>query len=160
MKRFLILVVLLLFFSSGIRGQNNVSASAGLAIPEFVNLGIRYQLPQIKVGMSVGTAFTGSVLLSGDFYYHFAGFSALSEVPPWYVRGSVSYWPFGKLLFVDLGEALLISIRVGREVNFTENLGISIDAGIIPFAFLSGMQVPFYFIPGISLSVYSRLLDL
>lgn len=160
MKKLLILSVLMVFFTPGIRSQNNVSASVGLAIPELTNIGIRYQMQEIKFGLSIGTAFTGSFLLSGDVYYHFAGSSNLSEIPPWYLRGSISYWPFGKLLFVDLGEAVLLSIRVGREINITDDLGIGIDAGIIPFTFVSGMQVPFSFIPGISLSVYSRLWEL
>lgn len=159
MKKIFILSLLMAFITISGYSQNNLSVSTGFAVPELVNAGIRYQLDHVKLGISAGTAFTGSLLFSGDVYYHFAGVSELVETPPWYIRGSFSYWPFGKLLFVDLGEAVLLSIRVGREFNIAQDFGINMDAGIIPLSFVSGNQVPFSFIPALSFGVFYRLGD-
>ncbi len=157
MKNRLILFVLFVLFSIKVQSQNNVSASLGVGLPELINIGARYELPPIKFGMSIGTAFTGDYALSGDVYYHFGGRSQLSEVPPWYIRANLTWWQFNKILFIDLGEAVLLGIRVGRDFNVTENFGVSIDGGIIPVSFFSGKKIPFSFIPTVSFSVYNRL---
>lgn len=150
---FALMAVLILKANS----QNNVSASLGMGIPELYNLGIRYELHQTRLGLSIGTVFTGAFALSGDVYYHFGNRSRISGIPPWYIRGNLTWWEFDKILFIDLGEAVLLGFRIGRDFNINRNVGISIDGGIIAFSFLSGRKVPFAFIPSASISFYYRL---
>ena len=157
MKRHLIIAGMVVLIGLQAHAQQNMSISAGLGLPELVNAGIRYDLSPAKVGISIGTAFAGALALSGDAYYHFAGSSKLSKMPPWYLRANLTYWHFGKLLFVNLGEAMLLGFRVGRDMNLTEDLGISIDAGIIPLSFFAGRKIPFSFIPTTGVSVFYRL---
>lgn len=161
MIRILLLSGFIVLFFAEVKSQNNLSASMGLGLPELINIGVRYELPpQLMFGMSIGTAFTGAVALSGDVYYHFAGRSELSDLPPWYIRANFTYWQLSKILFIDIGKAALVGFRIGRDFNVTENIGISLDAGIIPFSFFSGRRIPFSFIPSAGLSVYYRLGDL
>lgn len=155
------LSVLFILFSVKVHSQNSISASLGMGLPELFNIGVRYELPpQIKFGMSVGTAFTGAVALSGDVYYHFGGRSQLSEIQPWYLRANLTYWQLGKILFINPGQAVLVGFRAGRDFNVTESFGVSIDGGIIPFSFLSGNRIPFSFIPSVSISIFNRFGEL
>lgn len=160
MKKLLILHIMILLFCFRNYSQDKVSASMGIGIPELTNVGFQYQYSQVKFGMSVGTAFAGFYALSGDVFYHFRNQARINDVSPWYLRGHVSYWPFGKFLFIDLGEVVLVGFRAGREIEFTESIGLRLDAGVIPFTFLSGNKVPFSFLPGLSISLYYRLGDL
>ncbi len=156
MNNRLVLFALFIQFSFNVYSQKNVSVSLGMGLPELLNAGVRYELQQAKLGMSIGTAFTGAFAFSGDVYYHFSGNSRLSDLPPWYIRANLTWWQFDKILFIDLGEAVLLGIRVGRDFNVTENFGISMDGGIIPFSFLSGNKIPFSFIPSVGISIYNR----
>ncbi len=159
MKKFpvLFIVIFLCFFKS--HSQDKMSASFGFGLPELVNAGVQYQLSQVKFGMSIGTAFAGFYALSGDVYYHFSNQSRVDNISPWYLRANISYWPFGKFLLIDLGEAVLVGFRAGREINLAESVGLRMDAGITPFTFLSGSKVPFSFIPGFSISLFYRFSD-
>ncbi len=157
MKKLLILHILILLFFFKSYSQGNFSASFGMGLPELANAGVQYQFSQMTFGVSIGTAFAGFYSLSGDVYYHFKDQSKLDNISPWYLRTNFSYWPFGKILFVDFGEAILVGFRAGREFDITDSVGLRMDAGVIPFTFLSGKKVPFSFIPAVGINFYYRL---
>jgi hypothetical protein len=159
MKNILILFILIFIFTLKGFSQNEVSVSLGLGLPELFNAGVRYEMAPVKFGAGIGTAFTGYALY-GDFYYHFGKVSQFSNMPPWYVRANMTYWQLRKVFFMDLGNVVLLGVRVGRDFNITEEIGVSIDGGIIPFSFFSGNKIPFSFIPSAGLSVYYRLGDM
>jgi hypothetical protein len=155
---FLVLMLVFMFSNKGI-SQNDVSISLGAGFPELLNAGVRYEMAPVKFGAGIGTAFTGYVLY-GDFYYHFGKLSQFSKMPPWYVRANMTYWQLRKVFFIDLGKVVLLGVRVGRDFNITEEIGVSMDGGIIPFSFFSGKKIPFSFIPSVGLSVYYRFDDM
>jgi hypothetical protein len=104
--------------------------SAGIGFPELMNIGIKYQVfDQLQIGLSIGGIYfpgIGAVTFSGDIYYHFGGLSKFSEIQPWYGRiGITSYG------VADDGEYMWFSyLRIGHELYFSGNFGISLDAGI------------------------------
>jgi hypothetical protein len=159
MKSTLFVIMLVFMFSNKVNSQNDVSISLGLGLPELFNAGVRYEMAPVKFGAGIGTAFTGYALY-GDFYYHFGKVSQFSKMPPWYVRANMTYWQLRKVFFMDLGNVVLLGVRVGRDFNITEEIGVSIDGGIIPFSFFSGNKIPFSFIPSAGLSVYYRFGDM
>jgi hypothetical protein len=159
MKNILILFILTFMFCLKGTSQSEFSLSLGMGLPELLNAGVRYEMAPVKFGAGIGTAFTGYAL-SGDFYYHFGKLSQFSKMPPWYVRANITYWQLRKVLFMDLGKVVLLGVRVGRDFNITEEVGVSIDGGIIPFSFFSGKKIPFSFIPSAGLSVYYRFGDM
>jgi hypothetical protein len=146
-------------FSFKVYSQSDLSLSLGMGFPELINAGVRYEMAPVKFGAGIGTAFTGYAL-SGDFYYHFGNLSQLSNMPPWYVRANLTYWQLRKVFFMDLGKVVFLGFRVGRDFNITEEIGVSIDGGIIPFSFFSGEKIPFSFIPSAGLNVYYRFGDM
>jgi hypothetical protein len=153
-----IFLILLVFIASvvNVNCQDKLSVSLGMGLPELINAGVRYELQPVKFGVSVGTAFSGAYAISGDIYYHFGGRTNLNDMPPWFFRTNFTYWTFQKFLFINLGEVMMLGFRVGRDFNLTEDFGISIDGGIIPFSFFSGRKIPFSFIPSIGAGVYYR----
>ncbi len=159
MKNVLILFILTSIFHFKGFAQDEVSISLGLGLPELFNAAVRYEMAPVKFGAGIGTAFTGYAL-SGDFYYHFGKVSQFSKMPPWYIRANMTYWQLRKVLFVDLGKVVLLGVRVGRDFNITEEIGVSLDGGIIPFSFFSGNKIPFSFIPSAGINVYYRLGDM
>jgi hypothetical protein len=157
MKNSLILFILTFMISLKGASQSEFSISLGLGFPELLNAGVSYEMAPVKFGAGIGTAFGGAYALSGDFYYHFGGRAQYSKMPPWYVRGNLTWWQFNKILFFDLGNVVLLGFRCGRDFNIAESFGISIDGGIIPFSFFSGKKIPFSFIPTAGVSMYYRL---
>ncbi|MCG6912362.1 hypothetical protein LJE86_00440 [bacterium BMS3Abin03] len=112
-------------------GQEKVNLSAGLGLPELLNLGIRYQLEQTQLGLSVGSFPSEDKLfcISGAVYYHFAGTSELSNRRLWYGRFGLTYLHDETDAVID--KYLYLDLRVGRDINFSVKVGMEIDAGII-----------------------------
>lgn len=118
--------------SSGkVRAQEGVNVTAGLGLPELLNLGLRLQFSQTQLGVAVGVdpwSEDESLAISGDFYYHFGGKSEYTTLRPW----------FGKIGLTHLrsenewyrNTALALVPRVGREFNISSNFGIALEAGI------------------------------
>lgn len=112
--------------------QNNFDISAGFGILEMLNIGVNYQINDktqagIKIGGLPFKKNESVFSISGNYSYHFAGESKLSDRPLWFGKIGLNYFrdetenTILKYLFLDL--------RIGREVNFTEKIGASIDAG-------------------------------
>mgnify|MGYP006189136267 CR=1 FL=1 len=114
------------------RAQQDFNLTAGTGTPEMVNVGVRMQLEQFQYGISIGTSpgyKNENFNASGDFYYHFAGRSQQTDLPPWYGKAGITYmhsegeWEKRmNLLFVP---------RLGREFNVTPQFGISLEAGVM-----------------------------
>lgn len=124
---------LLFLFSANItvaQGEFNLTGGAGT--PEMVNVGVRMQVDQFQYGVSIGTSpgyKNENFNASGDFYYHFAGRSQQTDLPPWYGKAGITYmhsegeWEKRmNLLFVP---------RLGREFNITTQFGIALETGIM-----------------------------
>jgi len=125
------LSIILAGFSSTVFGQNQVDIFLGAGVPEFINIGLRYQAAQMQVGLSYGflpLEDETCTSLSGDFYYHFAGSSSLSKRKPLYTRIGISYVRSKEHNVIS---SYIYSIfRIGHEFNISKNFGIAADLGI------------------------------
>jgi hypothetical protein len=132
--------VAILLFHNQLSGQEKISISAGVGFSETLNIGMRYQLNQSQIGLSIGTwppsgdwlfDWKSLVSLSGDFYYHFGGKSEYSDLSPWYVRIGLDYFRIGWESGTE--HNLESHLRLGRDLYLSENSGISLDAGLAAF---------------------------
>ncbi len=111
-------------------GQDKVNMSVGIGLPELLNIGVRYQLDQTQIGISFGSIPGNDIIsISSDVYYHFGGFSELSNRRPWYGKVGLNYFRDETETIID--QYIYLNLRVGRDINISEKIGIEIDAGAI-----------------------------
>lgn len=107
-------------------GQEKVIIAAGFGLPEHLNIGIRYQLSQSQIGMSVGTHKDG-ITVTTDYFQNFAGSSKFSDRRPFYTRLGFTYLRDEGEIFLD--QYLILALRIGRDFNLSEKIGIQLDLG-------------------------------
>lgn len=133
MKSFYGLFILFAFFlcsNNRLYGQGQISVTAGLGFPELLNIGVHFSSKQIQIGFFGGfwpTKKENLMTLGGDFYYHFGGFSELSERKPWYGRAGFIFYREETDTFI--AKYVFLDLRVGREINITKRFGIQPDIG-------------------------------
>ncbi len=168
---FCILLIITFSFSSGnqLLGQKKVDISAGIGVPELLNIGMRLQLDQIQIGFSIGSFPSEDrsySAITGDFYYHFAGHSKLSNRWAWYGRGGITYQrkELVKPTYLDwawTAKELYFNLRLGRDINISPNIGINIDAGASFSLFYEyvGHMGSFHFpvLPGLGATFFIRI---
>jgi hypothetical protein len=118
-------------FSYQVFGQNTVKISAGFGLPELLNGGIHFQLKQTQIGIRIGflpEKDESIITASGDVYYHFGGFSELSNIRPWYGRLGLNYMREEDEYGID--KYLNLNPRIGRQINFSNKIGIELDIGV------------------------------
>jgi len=171
-----LLIITFLFSSGGqIFGQGKVSLSAGLGIPELINMGIQYRIDQAQIGIGFGyfppsgsgsdslsfLAWGPLKSLSGDIYYHFGKLPKSSNLidHPWYVRLGFAYSREERRDKVN--SVFFLSPRIGRDINISKRVGIGIDLGINMVHYLSDPSVPYflslYGLPGLGIRVFCRI---
>jgi hypothetical protein len=128
-----ILLVLCMTFAPGkSTGQERVNVTAGMGVPEFLNLGIRYQFFfQNQAGVSIGSFPANDeriISFTGDYYRHFAGLSDFAERKLWYFKGGLSYLRNETNAAID--KFLFANLRIGRDLNISGRLGIELSGGI------------------------------
>jgi hypothetical protein len=149
-------------------GQEKVNISAGIGLPQFLNIGVRYQLKQTQVGIGLGTMPVkdeGIVTVSGDISYHFAGSSELSDRRPWYGRIGLNYLRDETRTLVD--KYLYLNLGIGRDFNISKKIGIGIGAGAIFQLFHDtkrkepssgwGLDINFPVLPGFGIGLFYRI---
>ncbi|MFN2396527.1 MAG: hypothetical protein ABR597_12665 [Bacteroidales bacterium] len=132
LKKLLLCSMFFICCAGPLVGQEKLNVSAGIGLPEFLNVGLRFQHNQAQIGLSVGTMPLKDESLfsvSGDVYYHFAGSSALSDRRPWYGRVGLNYLRNETHHFID--KFMYFNVRVGRDFNISEKFGVNFDAGAI-----------------------------
>ena len=136
--------VCVIYFSTN--AQEKINLSAGFGQTEFLNAGIRGQINQTQLAISLGTLFISELAISGDAFFHLAGHSKFTERHPWYFRTGISYIHFKEkhpiitlfsfgLLKDEPINITALNLRIGRDFNISENIGINADFGL---AFLLG----------------------
>ena len=137
------ILISLVFISGGLGfAQEKTNISAGAGFTETLNLGVRFQVPnQSQIGVSIGSwpapeenwliDWESWLSLSGDYYYHFGDTTRFSVLFPWYIRTGVVYIRIVDEEFKD--NNLEYHLRTGRDIYFSRNVGISLDAGIALF---------------------------
>ena len=130
----LLLIFCLLSPGNKLFGQEKFNICTGFGIPEVINVGLRYQIKQSQIGLSVGTRpdyeSLGYFSLSGDFFYHIGGNSKFSERRLWYLRIGINYTQFE--ISTSIFKLTYLPIRIGRDINFSKKFGMAIDLGVIP----------------------------
>jgi hypothetical protein len=169
-----LLIITFLFSSGGqIFGQGKVSLSAGLGIPELINVGIQYRIEQAQIGIGFGYfppsssghdtlayfSWVTLISLSGDIYYHFGKFPKSSDLQPWYARLGFAYTREERSNKDN--SVFFLSPRIGRDINISKRVGIGIDLGINMVHYLSDPSVPYFFslfvLPGMGIRVFCRI---
>lgn len=94
--RLLFLINSSILFTTIAPAQENESLnlSVGLGHPELLNAGIRFQMEQSQLGLSVGVlpgSDDDAFSVGGDYYYHFGGSSDFSARRPWFIKGGLNY---------------------------------------------------------------------
>jgi hypothetical protein len=149
--------------------QERINISAGIGIPELLNLGFRYQLFQRQLAIQAGFMPVNDeqvFSIGGHYTQHFAGFTELSERYPWFLRGGINYSRSETPSLID--RYVFANLRVGRDFNFTRNLGFELDGGVTfqlyhdetvkiqnGGGFRLGIYLPVY--PSFSFSLFYRI---
>lgn len=149
LKYLIISFLLMLCFDVGAYSNSKLNISAGYGTRDFININVEYLIDS-DVGLVAGIGYlpghistydysidnsTRGRVVFIDIYKHFGKPSKLSGISPWFVRYGVSH-----LLFQDfnsdddyykrLTEEFIINIQIGREINFSKNIGIRIMLGL------------------------------
>lgn len=163
--RNLTLFVLFLSTTMKLVGQEKINISAGLGLPDLVNVGVRYQLSQSQLGISAGM-FQDATAITGDYYQHLFGSSKFSERHSFYTRVGMTYFRAEDDTSID--QYLFLAIRFGRDFNLSKTFGFQLDVGV-PLEIMhdqtkkenyksSPFSIDFdMFIPAFGLSVFYRL---
>lgn len=117
--------------AENLTAQGGFNVSAGIAVPEMLNIGLRKQFSQKQIGFAVGTL-PGSdtqLTLTGDFSYHFGGSSELTEVRPWFLKAALTHMTVENEWRKE--NSVYFGPRVGREFNITPGFGIALEGGIL-----------------------------
>ena len=107
--------------------QNKVNIHIGYGFPELLNFGLRYQLPQVQLGVGYGIL-SEFQSFSCDVYAHFGGQSEFVERKPWYLRTGVNF--FKETLDGYTTKLTLLPVRCGRDLNINDKMGLQVDVGL------------------------------
>jgi hypothetical protein len=143
--------------------QKEINLTAGVGFPEFLNIGIKGQLKQIALGISVGTVPVLEVdekILSvcGDLFYHYGKIPELSQRRVWYGRVGMNY--LSDKISERKDRYTYLNLRVGRDLNLSEKFGFQIDGGILILLAKKISEhtwIDFPIIPSIGLNFFLRL---
>jgi len=145
--------------------QKEINLTAGVGFPEFLNIGIKGHLEQIALGISVGTIPVSEVdekILSvcGDFFYHFGKIPELSARRVWYGRAGINYLRDKINEYERIDRYTYLNLRIGRELNLSEKLGLHLDGGILILLARKISEhtwIDFPVIPSMGLNFFIRL---
>jgi len=138
--------------------KEKVNITIGLGLPEALNIGVRYQLKQAQIGISIGTLPVKSesvISISGDVYFHFGELTKLSNRRPRYFKTGLNYisteseTAFEKFFF-------FIS-RIGRDFVLSTYIGINIDVGIMFNLYYEGNLYIDQLLPSLGLTAFYRI---
>lgn len=152
MKKIQYLIIsflLMLCFNVGAYSNSKFNVGAGYGTRDFININVEYLLDS-DVGLVAGIGYLPGHISTDDYsidnttrgrvvfvdiYKHFGNPSKLSGIPPWFVRFGASH-----LLFQDfnsdddyykrLTEEFIINLQIGKEINFSKNIGTRIMLGL------------------------------
>jgi hypothetical protein len=123
--------LLFVFLLPGKTVAQNVKVTAGMGIPELLNLGLSAQFKQSQLGFAVGTypepdedIFT----LTGNYSYHFGGISQYTTLRPWFGKVGLTY--LSDETEWERQTLFMLVPKLGREFNLSPKFGIALEAGI------------------------------
>jgi hypothetical protein len=129
MKKFVLLIMLIAALEVSAQGRFGITA--GIGFPEAINLGVRYQIEQMQVGVGFGidplynVSYTS---ISGDVYYHFGRESEISYLKKWYGRVVVMHLRDESASYID--KYVFLTTRIGKACSLSERFVIDLDIGV------------------------------
>lgn len=127
-------IIVLIFFSKPdlSTAQYSIGINSGAGIFEFLHIGARFQLKNSQLGINYGVIPTKSdeslYAIGADYYYHYGKLTKYSDFPRGYFRTSMNYTHDENTHTIH--KNLFMQFRVGRDIYFSDKLGLSIDGGI------------------------------
>jgi hypothetical protein len=152
MKKIKIFILFLFIFPNFLFSQNRVEISAGLSIPELLNLKIKYG-NNFQICGSLGYMPVISFwAFSGDIYYHFPSKSDEDKSRKWFLNTGFSYIPPSESFSSTSKKTLLMYSRIGKTFysHKKNNLaGLRMDLGIMfqiwtneKYSYSAGQRIP------------------
>jgi hypothetical protein len=134
MKKIKIYVLFLLIFPNYLFSQNKIEISAGLSIPELLNLKIKYG-NNFQICGSVGyMPYINFWAFSSDIYYHLPSKSNEDKSRKWFLNTGFSYILPSESFSSSSKKTLLMYSRIGRTFyshKKTYLAGLRLDLGIM-----------------------------
>jgi len=134
MKKIKIYILFLFIFPNILFSQNRIEISAGLSIPELLNLKIKYG-NNFQICGSLGyMPYVSFWAISGDIYYHFPSKSNEDKSRKWFLNTGFSYIPPSESFSSTSKKTLLMYSRIGRTFyshKKTNLAGLSLELGIM-----------------------------
>ncbi|MFC2090837.1 hypothetical protein ACFLT1_08675 [Bacteroidota bacterium] len=167
---FFLTVLLLCGNLKPLSGQDKLTISGGFGIPEYYNLGATYTLNHSQIGMGIGYLPYNGILMtaSGDYYYHVGGVFEQSGKRPWF--GRIGFVYNYEENYYNIWHDVFLNARIGREINFSRKLGVSLDAGVAVNVFHKrikkieptwmwlNLDVHYTVLPGVGLRLFYRII--
>jgi hypothetical protein len=135
-----VLIISLLMFPHFLFSQTNAEISAGISLPEFLNLKIKFG-NNFQICGSIGyLPLIQGWSLSTDLYYHFPIKAKDNKIRKWYLNSGLSYIPSSEAYSSQPEKTLLMFSRIGISFYFNkkDNLdglhivdGLDFDLGIM-----------------------------
>ena len=108
----------------------------------------------MQLGISIGIG-QGIRAISGDVFYHFGGYSKLSNRRPWYLKGGLNILNEFHKEFSDW--YLLFNSRLGRDINLSKEIGLNLEAGLCYSPFVELIMEGTKVIPSFGIYFYIRI---
>ncbi|MEX0987989.1 MAG: hypothetical protein WD052_10975 [Bacteroidales bacterium] len=133
-----IILLMLFHVCTNIYGQKKWTFSAGIGIPEAMNMGIRYNVNNFKFGLNPGI-YPGALSGSKYYYYNMGVYSSYhfenSREKKRYVRGgfifsSMIYYKYYSGYWENKELLIMLDFRIGRQFIFQRG-GLDINLGLI-----------------------------
>lgn len=142
-----IIIILNLFSVLQIRAQHSVNVAIGYSTVEHLNAGLRYELNQVKLGITYGRGYDRTYY-GADVFFHLTGYSRHTSVYPIYLRSGLAF-----RVDEDGNRYILMPLRVGLDIYFNSHIGLSPEIG---FAFPFNTD-SYYIRPAVSASFFFRM---
>ena len=134
MRKTKVLILLPFVFANNLFSQKKAEISAGISVPELLNLKIKYG-NNFQLCGSIGyLPYISFWAYSADFYYHLPSKSNKDKFRKWFLNTGLSYFPPSESNSSSSQKTILMYTRVGRSFFFLKesNLtGLDFDLGIM-----------------------------
>jgi hypothetical protein len=142
------------------KSQYRFELVGGLGFPEMINIKLKLNLRNVQV--AIGGGFYPDKIdrrtVGLGLNYHFKGRLKYTDYSPWYTVGGLNLMRTDYDMGID--KILFPYMRVGRTVDITEKIGISIDLGACLIIDIVGDDVgyktPILPFPSGNISVFLR----
>ena len=134
--RNLFLVIVLFFLSfNPLHSQNySINIFGGTGYPEFDHIGVGFNYKNSQFQTTIGRRYDQDVYTyttaTLQYLRHFRGTPKHGTIRPWYLKFGTVYYHNEYKTSEGSEQHLGGFARIGREFNFSKNLGIAFDIGV------------------------------